>query len=394
MTATTHAPETPSAAEPVQSTWWHLFLGRPRARQNHLDALDGLRGLAVLIVLVSHLSNHGVLALPGIGLSGTGKSGVYLFFVLSAFLLTRVLLDRPLAKFADGRLWLDYALRRVLRIWPLYLVVLLTSWFLTRHGVQGWHYVLDTEALLRHLRLQEGQSVLWSIPVEFSFYFWLPLVALVLAWWLQRRWSWPLEFLAAALTLGAAAWAWPAQAASVNDVRLGPYLVIFLCGAMAARWDHRLRNAGARPQRQAVWAMVGVSALLACVLTVPQVWAWLTGQGANAALNHRWFLFFGVVWSLLLLAVLHGPGWLRAPFAWAPARLLGVVSFSAYLWHMPVLDGLLRVGVAQWPGSALVVLAAALAVAMVSYLLFERPWRDVRLPRAHRDSAGPGARPA
>lgn len=394
MTATTHVPETPSAAEPVQSSWWHLFLGRPRARQNHLDALDGLRGLAVLIVLLSHLSNHGVLALPGLGFSGTGKSGVYLFFVLSAFLLTRVLLDRPPAKFADGRLWLDYALRRVLRIWPLYLVVLLASWLFTRYGVRGWHYAMDTETLLRHLRLQEGQSVLWSIPVEFSFYFWLPLVSLALAWVMQRRWSWPLEAVVAALALAAAAWAWPAQEALVNDVRLGPYLVIFLCGAMAARWDHRLRSAVGGPQRQAVWAMVGVAALSACVLTVPQVWAWLTGEDANAALNHRWFLFFGVVWSLLLLAVLHGPRWLRAPFAWAPARLLGIVSFSAYLWHMPVLDGLLRIGAAQWPGSALVVLAAALVVAMVSYLLFERPWRDVRLSRTQREIPGPGARPA
>ena len=71
-----------------------LFLGRPRTRQRHLDALDGLRGLAVLVVIGSHLSNVGMLPRPG--LSGTGKSGVYLFFVLSAYLLTRILLQRPL----------------------------------------------------------------------------------------------------------------------------------------------------------------------------------------------------------------------------------------------------------------------------------------------------------
>ena len=82
-----------------------LFLGRPRTRQRHLDALDGLRGLAVLVVIGSHLSNVGMLPRPG--LSGTGKSGVYLFFVLSAYLLTRILLQRPLPHYGSQS-WLVF----------------------------------------------------------------------------------------------------------------------------------------------------------------------------------------------------------------------------------------------------------------------------------------------
>ena len=380
MTTPDHPHSASLPAAPSPASWWHVFLGPPRTRRDHLDALDGLRGLAVLIVLLSHLSNYRVLVLPGIGLAGIGKSGVYLFFVLSAFLLTRALLDRPLSAFADWRGWGDYALRRVLRIWPLYLVVLLLSWWLTRGGAVGWHYVIDTASLLRHLRLQEGQSVLWSIPVEFTFYLWLPLLALAMAWVQQRRWPWPVEAALAVLSLAAATWLWPPQASAVNDVNLGPYLVIFLCGAFAARLDLRLR-ASAQPLGPKPWAWLGGAAALACVLSIPQVWAWLGGQAADGSLNHRWFLFFGLAWSVLVLAVLHGPAWMRRPFAWAPARLLGVVSFSAYLWHMPVLDGLRLAGVDAWPLAALVVLAAAVAVAMVSYLLFERPWRDVRLPR-------------
>ena len=63
--------------------------GRPR----HLNALDGLRGLAVLVVLASHFSSAGLFPRPA--LHGVGKSGVYLFFVLSAFLLVRNLLRLP-----------------------------------------------------------------------------------------------------------------------------------------------------------------------------------------------------------------------------------------------------------------------------------------------------------
>ena len=76
-----------------------MVLGRPATRQRHFDALDGLRGLAVLVVIASLMSLLGFL--PGVQAGGMGKSGVYLFFVLSAFLLTRVLLDRPPA--ADHR---------------------------------------------------------------------------------------------------------------------------------------------------------------------------------------------------------------------------------------------------------------------------------------------------
>lgn len=386
MSSAIPRPTDPQRPTQRRAAFWRMFLGRPRTRHHHLDALDGLRGLAVLIVLASHLSNMGLHLLPGLSFSGTGKSGVYLFFVLSAFLLTRALLQRPPAGFANARLWANYALRRVLRIWPLYLVVLLLSWGLTMAGVVGWHYSLDTSALLRHLALREGQSVLWSIPVEFTFYLWLPLLALGLAWTRHRHWPFAAEAALALAAVALATWAWPPSQTGVNDVRLGPYLVLFLCGVFAARLDYRLR-AMPRPPSRRFWGLVGVLVLLGCVVTVPEVWARFTGAPFNAALNHQWFLFFGLMWSCLLLAVLHGPDGLRAPFAWAPARLLGVVSFSAYLWHMPVLDAVRAAGVGASWFAPLLVVAAVLFVAMLSFLAFERPWRDIRLRQASRTDA-------
>lgn len=355
-----------------------LFLGRPRTRQRHLDALDGLRGLAVLVVIGSHLSNVGMLPRPG--LSGTGKSGVYLFFVLSAYLLTRILLQRPLPALADVRHWADYALRRVLRIWPLYLFVLLLSWFLTGRGVAGWHYQMDDAALLGHLLLREGQSVLWSIPVEFTFYLWLPLLVVVMAWTSTRWPLWAQALLGVAL-LAAAMLAWPPGQSRENDVRLGPYLAIFLCGAYAARLDLELERRGLGAAWTRGWGAVGLVGLGACVAMAPLVWAWLWSRPFDSAVSHTWFLGYGLAWSALLLGILHGPAWLRRPFSWAPMRLVGVVSFSAYLWHMPVLDAVRAAGLERWPGLApAAVLAGTVAVSVVSFLVFERPWREVRLP--------------
>lgn len=386
------SPPLPQPVPPTAATrggrragFWRLFLGVPQSRQQHLGSLDGLRGLAVLIVIASHLAHAGLDLVPGLRLIGIGKSGVYLFFVLSAFLLTRALLERTPAGFADARLWGNYALRRVLRIWPLYLVVLLLSWTLTVAGVDAWHYRIDSIALLRHLGLQEGQSVLWSIPVEFKFYVWLPLLALALSWIARCRWPLLAEVALAALALALALWIWPPADTGRNDVRLGPYLVLFLCGAFAARLDQRLTGG---PQHSRAWGLVGLLALLACVPTLPQVWAGLTATVPDNRLSHHWFLFFGLVWSCLLLAILHGPGWLRLPFAWAPMRLVGVVSFSAYLWHMPVLEGLQAVGVKGGPLSAWGALLAVLLAAMASFMALERPWREIRLRPAQIKAAG------
>ncbi|ODU51827.1 MAG: hypothetical protein ABS98_05745 [Lysobacteraceae bacterium SCN 69-48] len=353
------------------------FLGQPRTRGDHVQALDGLRGLAVLIVIASHLSNTGWLPQPGV--SGTGKSGVYLFFVLSAYLLAHAMLAKPLGALADARYWANYALRRILRIWPLYLVILLLSWGLTRAGVAAWHYQLDTAALWRHLSLREGQDVLWSIPVEFTFYLWLPVIVvalMVLRRWPGGRW-WGLALLAA--LAGWAQWRWPAAEAPTNSVRLGFYLVVFLCGVAAAFVQQAWPSLGHYPRawRTLAWALLG-----ALVMATPALWAAIGGSGFDPELNHRWFTAFGLGWALLLLAVLWGGGILGRFFASAPMRLVGVVSFSAYLWHMPVLRAADALGLRALGGWGLpVLLAAMLAVAMGSFLLAERPWRELRLAK-------------
>ena len=360
---------------PFVARWLREALGdAPSTAGGHLDALDGLRGLAVLIVIASHLSNAGMGLLP-FSMGGTGKSGVYLFYVLSAFLLMRLMLLRGArAGYGNARMWADYALRRVLRIWPLYLVVLLLSWALTTQGYAGWHYQLDTPALLRHLLLREGQSVLWSIPVEFKFYLCLPLLVLAAAW-LRGRVHWSIELAFAVLLMAAVLFAWPSSQAPVNGIQLGYYLPVFLCGAYAARIEVALPA----QWRTREWGFAGFAAASAFAATVPVAWAWLTGTPPRPELGHEWFLFFGVLWAVLLLSVLRGPAWLRRPFASRPMRLVGVVSFSAYLWHMPVVEFVERHVPLLGAAAGWLALAASLLVAAVSWWWLERPWRGVRL---------------
>src|SRR3954465_1021092 len=116
----------------------------PLDEGKRLPALDGLRGLAVLLVLLDHASDARIRLFEAANMNRAGKYGVYLFFVLSAFLLTHLLLLRPAAELARARTWLNYALRRFLRIFPLYALVLVVM--VRLHKFQ-WHHVWTHLAL-------------------------------------------------------------------------------------------------------------------------------------------------------------------------------------------------------------------------------------------------------
>ena len=111
-----------------------LFLRKTSGAALPLDVLDGLRGVAVLLVVWSHLSLKGLHALPQLNLEGSGKYGVYLFFSLSAFLLTHQILIARREQRRSPRYWARYSVRRVLRIFPLYAFVLLVGVWGTAAG--------------------------------------------------------------------------------------------------------------------------------------------------------------------------------------------------------------------------------------------------------------------
>jgi len=93
-------------------------------KKYQMDSLDGLRGCAALIVVCSHTSNSGMFFLPFLDLRGIGKSGVFLFFLLSSFLLTLPLLRKG-KEVLSFSVMSHYWQRRFFRIYPLYTIYLL-----------------------------------------------------------------------------------------------------------------------------------------------------------------------------------------------------------------------------------------------------------------------------
>jgi peptidoglycan/LPS O-acetylase OafA/YrhL len=240
--------------------------------------------------------------------------------------------------------------------------------------------------------LLKGKGLTWSILVEFKFYFVLPLLAVCFVLVFKRN-----LWLSAALTaagVALAAWFWPDS--DTNDPRLGPYLPIFLIGSFLAllHWhSHEQKWLQMRSAKVGL-EIAGWLSLAVLVALIPSVASLLTGQEVPYNAFHKQFLLFCSLWAIVLVATIHGYGGLRAMFAQHVLRFFGFISFSFYMLHVIVLNGMntiyhkvldssgLSPMVEQFVTNPILgwsILAATTLVSYVSYRLIEKPLASLRL---------------
>ena len=111
----------------LQATLHRVFGNRRSSAGESFLPIDGLRGLAVLLVLFGHMYRGGVAVFPQLTMVAAGVSGVELFFVLSSFLLSSPLIAASSLELRSPGTWATYVARRLLRIYPLYIVVLVVG---------------------------------------------------------------------------------------------------------------------------------------------------------------------------------------------------------------------------------------------------------------------------
>lgn len=352
-------------------------------KKYQMDSLDGLRGFAALIVVLSHTSNSGMFFVPFLDLSGIGKSGVFLFFLLSSFLLTLPLLRKG-KEVLSFPVMSHYWQRRFFRIYPLYTLYLLlgvvSTWVfgsvLGKSGI-GIPFELDWLGIVKHLALVEGKGVTWSIAVEFKFYFLLPL--LVLAIVLARSYG-PVAtgaFFFVLLLLSQAIS--PQGEAMENDARLLPYMPIFIIGMfLAVVQDHINSNKGSVAVA-ALCRYLGYLGMAGVVVMTPLVFS-LFGDKVAENHFHKQFILYAVLWAFVLLSSVNARGVLQSFFTLPLLRFYGALSFSLYLFHPIFVSAVGALNLNGYIGFWVVLLGST-AAAFVSFTILEGPISKFKFSR-------------
>ncbi len=369
----------------------------------YVPGLDGVRAVAVLGVLGYHL---------GFSWLGGGLLGVAMFFTLSGFLITRILVEahETAGSFRLWRFWVARARRLFPGLATMLVVVLLVTSLtdpetLARRGrqalaaavyVANWHTILVGQSYFDRFAAPGPLDHLWSLAVEEQFYLVWPLVLLLV----MGRLDWSrvavlrLTVCLAALSfLLLAALAVPGAIDSTRayegtDTRAGGILV----GAMLALvWPHVVRAARGVPGRVGL-ELLGAAGLGGCLLL-------LVGADDYSADLYTTVLPLVSVATAAVLAACTVGGVVGRALGVLPLRWVGERSYGVYLWHLPVIAVVPAATLAAhrlwW---AIGLTAGTFALAELSWHWVENPvrrlgfrdaWHNVL---AHSLLSGPGVR--
>ncbi len=362
----------------------------PLVRPLPYPAIDGLRFYAAFVVFLVHLVGTiatEILRIPeasfnpgsedwkvrGLYLLADGNHGVDVFFLISGFLMGRVVLTSP--RFS----YVNFITKRFIRIYPAFIVSLICS-VLYLCNVIGWRF--DSQSVLKNMIFLNAikdydvvryNHVTWSLGYEFAFYFVLPMI-LLLGRFLKPA-------IAASLLFGVAA------------VSLEEYiraLALFAGTWIAAFSDSQLR---------AVARRIPLSIAL-IVYATPLM---LKGGTTLFPSFASFFLFFLPAAVTLFIKLVFDEHWLSRILIASPTRLLGTVSYSFYLFHTLVITAVLHsalVPLGFWGHPLLIPLLilgsffGSLLVATASYVLFEQFYFAVFRNRVGVGSTAVSAPPA
>ena len=369
---------------------------RRGARSKGIPALDGIRAVAVGLVLAEH---GGIPGVPG------GFLGVDVFFVLSGFLITSLLLDELANR---GRIALaDFWIRRARRLLPA-LIVMVAAVVAARtlfppeataslrddsvaafFWAANWIFVAQKTDYFSQGSPPSPLQHTWSLGVEEQYYLFWPLLVIAVAAVFGARARWAVFALATMGAAGSAAAAiLMASDDTVNRVYFGTDTRVqaLLVGAAAAALlvrDWSVLTAGGTLIRTR-WRRWGAAALSIVGLAMLAALAhYATGSAREF---HAGLLIVVAVAAVLVVApvALDQGSPVAQVLAWRPLVWLGAISYGVYLWHWPIFLALNgeRTGWSGWPLFALRC-AATVAVATASWWLLEQPirrWRPVIVP--------------
>jgi peptidoglycan/LPS O-acetylase OafA/YrhL len=376
-----------------------------KRNQRYMPGLDGLRAIAVLAVIAFHL---------GFGWAPGGLLGVGIFFTLSGYLITDILLSQLSARghISLGRFWLARARRLLPALFAMLLIVV--AW-VTVFGpaqpqqfrnavvasalyVSNWQLIFGDVSYFARFAPPGPLNHLWSLAIEEQFYIVWPFLLLLGTKLVRDR---PLRsgirprLAVATLVL---AFASAILMAALYHPSLDPSRVYYgtdtracelLFGAaLAMVWPSRKLSSRIAPGARNLLDGIGVVGLAAIALMI-----WQTSQ-YDSFLYRGGFVLLSIATVLVIAALAHPACRLGPILGWQPLRWVGVRSYGIYLWHFPIIVLTTPGGVAnghEYLREALQV-AAIVGVSALSWRYVEEPIRHGALGRLWARRGGMGWR--
>lgn len=346
-----------------------LVIGRPVMIYRH--ELDGLRAISVMSVILYHM---------GISQIGAGYAGVDIFFVISGFLIGgQIAKDRAQGTFTY---WNFYA-RRAVRIFPALFFVIICS------TIAGWFIMLPYEfryfgggaisALLSVSNFWFWNIIdyfnpnaaldplvhTWSLAVEEQFYLFVPLLFGLL--WAFGKKTLFMVLLSLALASFITALTTNSDSPMTAFYLLHTRAWELLVGVLAALKSDSMRSF---KTNAALMSNIGLILIIAGLTLLPH----------NSHWPGSWTLV-PVTGAVLILLFGTEKSFSQTVLKLAPLRFVGLISYSAYLWHQPILSFLGIKNISPNDGTDLsIVFAVILLISYLSWRLVEQPFRNKTLP--------------
>ncbi|MGO7181884.1 acyltransferase family protein [Rhizobium brockwellii] len=306
------------------------------SRPDYIPSLDGLRGVAALLVVGAHIGLIFPITAPHF--VTMGDEAVGLFFALSGFLMAHLYGSRPVTR----ENVLDFLVSRFARIYPVYLVaVVLVAILSSMQSLDFVQPIVSGTDFVRHIFLLGSSGVFWSIPPEIQFYLLFPVLWLCLAQ--PHRYSGMIVGLTVVVVVDGLV---ELPGPGILLVSKLPYFLFgALAGMMHSYWNSWIPS-----------ALTGISTLflLAVFFAYRHI---LRGFSPEF-----WGLQSAVAAAVIVGLVARQPPIAARVLAAAPLRFFGKISFSLYLFHVPIMFLARLTFGALMPEPALIVVTLCVAV--------------------------------